>query len=357
MLVHSNTKMFLPDESSSKTPKSNFGSRRREMISNSFISSTPDLSTFCKLQNFEPMAKPKAQSFNLQFPNDDHFAREVSKDGNLSLSVEGIGGTYLVKGRDKKCIAVFKPGDEEAGAPSNPKKNMTSPRKGIKPGEGYIREVAAYLLDHGHYSGVPYTQFMELDVSGEKKMGSLQKYIPNDGSIIDFGQSLFSVTDVHKIAQLDIRLFNVDRNDENLLVTNVNGVYHLVPIDHSYSLPETLEDGPLFAWMFWKQAKMPMSEEVLEYIEKIDIEKDEKILRMLNFKEESIMIMKMSSLVLKVGARAGLSFYDIALFLTRGSKKERSALEEMVKDIMLRGDLEHFWENFMNVLYEKIGKK
>jgi len=51
------------------------------------------------------------------------------------------------------------------------KKNVKSPRKGIKPGEGYIREVAAYLMDHGHYAGVPYTQFIELEVSGEKKMG------------------------------------------------------------------------------------------------------------------------------------------------------------------------------------------
>jgi len=184
----------------------------------------------------------------------------------------------------------------------------------------------------------------------------LQRYIQNEGTTTDFGQSLFSVTDVHRIAQLDIRLCNVDRNDENLLVTNVNGVYRLVPIDHSYSLPENLDDGTLFAWMDWKQAKMPMSEEMLEYIDKIDIEKDEKILRMLNFKEESITIMKISSLVLKVGANAGWSFYDIALLLTRSSRKEKSPLEEMVKEIM-KCDLEHFWENFTNVLNEKIGKK
>jgi len=251
---------------------------------------------------------------------------------------------------------VFKPGDEEAGAPLNPKKNLTSPRKGIKPGEGYLREIAAYLMDQGHYVGVPFTQYTELEVNGERKVGSLQKFIPNIGSVTDFGQSLFSVSDVHKIAQLDIRLFNVDRNDENLIVTNVSGVHHLIPIDHSYALPDSLEDCPMFAWLYWKQAKVPMSEEMLEYIEKIDMEKDERFLRMLNFKEESIAIMKMSGLMLKIGAKCGWSFYDIAMLMMK-TRKECSTFEEMVKETMMRGDLERFWDNFVSVVTERMSRK
>jgi len=122
MLVHSNSKVYtISDEPSSNAPRPTFGSRKESSL-NRLISSTPDLSSLKKLKKFEP-AKPKISSLlNIQFPNDENFTREVSREGTLSLSLDGVGGTYLVKGRDKNCIAVFKPGDEEAGAPSNPKK-------------------------------------------------------------------------------------------------------------------------------------------------------------------------------------------------------------------------------------------
>jgi len=344
MLVHSGTFTLNPDETKPKV-----GSFKRE-------TSSPSLSRSTEIPlNKSQKIEKERTILTLNLPNDETLTRDVSM-GKLTLSLEGVGGTYLVSKnlRDKNYVAVFKPGDEEAGAPLNPKKNVTSPpRKGIKPGEGYLREVAAYMLDHSHLAGVPFTQFYEMEVSGEKKMGSLQRFVANEGSVMDFGQSLFSVMDVHRIAQLDIRLFNVDRNDENLLVNYSSGAYHLVPIDHSYSLPETLEDSPLFAWMYWKQAKEPMSEDILEYIERIDIEKDERVLRMLKIKDESITVMKMATLALKVGARSGLSFYDIALFLTRAPRKEFSPLEELVKETMARGDLERFWENFMSALTEK----
>jgi len=346
-MIHSKSKINLlfHYETTPKKP-STYGSKR-EIPSLSIP--VPDLSLINKNQKHET---PRNISLpNLLLPNDETLIRNVSS-GQLSLSIEGVGGTYFVKKREN-FIAVFKPGDEEAGAPSNPKRNLTSPRKGIKPGEGYFREIAAYLIDHGHYAGVPFTQIYEMDMGGEKKIGSLQRYIPNIGNITDYGQSLFSVSDVHRIAQLDIRLFNVDRNDENLLVANENGVYHLIPIDHAYSLPDTLDDGPMFTWMNWKQSKAPMSDEMLEYIDKLDIEKDEKILRMLNFKEESIFIMKMSTMILKLGAKCGLNFFEIALILTRTMPKELSILEEMVKEAMGRGEIEHFWDNYMTLLSEK----
>jgi len=344
MLVHSGTYTFNnPDE-----PKSPKVSSIKHDSSTSLSRSTEI--PLCKSQKIEK-EKP-----SIILPNDENLTRDVSV-GKLILSLEGVGGTYLVS-KNKKNVAVFKPGDEEAGAPLNPKKNVTSPpRKGIRPGEGYLREVAAYMLDHQHFAGVPFTQFYEMEVSGEKKVGSLQRFVSNEGSVMDFGQSLFSVMDVHRIAQLDIRLFNVDRNDENLLVSYEGGKYHLVPIDHAYSIPESLEDSPLFAWMFWKQSKETMSEEVMEYIERIDIDKDERVLRMLNFKEESITVMKMSTMVLKVGARFGWSFYDIAMFLTRAPRKEFSDFEELVKEVSAGGELERFWENFTLALNEKMSRK
>eukprot|EP00983_Pelagomonas_calceolata_P006929 225876-Pelagomonas_calceolata.AAC.4 len=47
--------------------------------------------------------------------------------------------------------------------------------------------------------------------------------------------------------------------------------YELIPIDHGFCLPETLE-APYFEWLHWPQAMLPFSEEELAYIKRIDIE-------------------------------------------------------------------------------------
>jgi len=58
----------------------------------------------------------------------------------------------LLRGSNKKTIAVFKPIDEEAFAPNNPRDHVgpfgsKTFRAGVLSGESCIREVAAYLLD------------------------------------------------------------------------------------------------------------------------------------------------------------------------------------------------------------------
>ena len=45
----------------------------------------------------------------------------------------------------------------------------------------------------------------------------------------------------------------------------------LVPIEHGYALPHTLEDV-CFEWEFWPQAKLPYSEEIREYVADIDVD-------------------------------------------------------------------------------------
>lgn len=52
-------------------------------------------------------------------------------------------------------------------------------RRGVRPGEGAVREVAAFLLDHGHFAGVPPTALVSCHNSGSPagdkgKVGSLQ---------------------------------------------------------------------------------------------------------------------------------------------------------------------------------------
>jgi hypothetical protein len=69
---------------------------------------------------------------------------------------------------------------------------------------------------------------------------------------------LFSVDEVHKIAILDMRILNLDRNTGNILVQEVFDKKRnkkkkvLIPIDHGLSLPDNLEVCSFdLAWLSW----------------------------------------------------------------------------------------------------------
>lgn len=71
------------------------------------------------------------------------------------------------QGDSEKPVAVFKPIDEEAFAPNNPRGMQAqfgseTCRPGVKSGESTLREYYAYMLDHDGFSGVPPTSLVEL---------------------------------------------------------------------------------------------------------------------------------------------------------------------------------------------------
>jgi hypothetical protein len=81
------------------------------------------------------------------------------------LTMDGTGGTYMLRDKSHSTVAVFKPLDEEAFAPFNPRGytgRLGKPgfRQGVLSGESCYREVVAYLLDAG-FSGVPETALVE----------------------------------------------------------------------------------------------------------------------------------------------------------------------------------------------------
>lgn len=77
-------------------------------------------------------------------------------------------------------------------------------------------------------------------------MGSLQLFVTSEGPIENFSPTLFSADEIHKIAVLDLRLLNLDRNACNILVQSRvdarTGVETktLVPIDHGLTIPDSL---------------------------------------------------------------------------------------------------------------------
>lgn len=237
----------------------------------------------------EGIIKSEVKSFNVlepaggilryQFPDVLVDILEQAKAGLQggyapALASEGSGGAYFLKnsyGVDN--VAIFKPCDEEPLALNNPRGFANIPRvasreglkKGTIVGEGAMREVAAYLLDHPKegcrssfrkystgFAGVPPTMmvrcahdaFRYSEGSWEKKpkLGSLQQFVRAFGSCEDMGCASFQVEEVHKIAVLDMRLANTDRNGGNILVCrDENNEIKLVPIDHGYCLPEKVK--------------------------------------------------------------------------------------------------------------------
>jgi hypothetical protein len=272
--------------------------------------------------------------------------------------LDGSGGTYFVHDSRKNKIAVFKPADEEPYAENNPRGYIQQPgeslsmRKGIMPGEACIREVAAYLLDHDGFSGVPMTTLAEarhpafnnngsrltvaeggasigshsINLSSPssstlmKKAGSFQEFIRCECTIDDISPSKIAVEEVHKIAILDIRIMNADRNSANLLVRRrQDDTLELVPIDHGYCLRSVCDVSWMdWCWLDWPQLKKPLSEYHKKYIEHLDIEADAQMLRNeLNICEEAVDYFRASSAILKAGVKAGLTLYDIAILCCR----------------------------------------
>lgn len=118
------------------------------------------------------------------------------------LSENGTSGTYFLQNINRKSIAVFKPRDEEPFMPNNPrgynniKGESMGFRKGIRPGESYLREIAACLLDSEHFHNVPYTRLVEVyhkKFEEKIKKGSLQTFVNHDDAAGNYSSSLFVV--------------------------------------------------------------------------------------------------------------------------------------------------------------------
>jgi len=276
-----------------------------------------------------------------------------------ALAPDGSGGSYFLSDARKSRVGVFKPADEEPFAENNPR-GYVSPnsednlRRGILPGELCLRECAAFLLDHEGFSHCPMTTLAEarhpaLHVNGAcwtlaeggaavgihslkgaispggastvndnpTKIGSFQEYVHAECTMDDMSPSKISVDEVHKIAILDIRLMNADRNAANILCQRIPedpDHFRLIPIDHGYSL-RACADVAWFdwCWLDWPQTKQPLSKAAKEYVLNLDVEADARMLReRLGFKNDVLDYFRASCHVLKSGVKAGLTLYQIS---------------------------------------------
>ncbi|KAA8516179.1 hypothetical protein F0562_019358 [Nyssa sinensis] len=283
--------------------------------------------------------------------------------GNYPIrSSEGTGGAYLMlDASGNKYISVFKPIDEEPMAVNNPRGLPLSLdgeglKKGTRVGEGALREVAAYILDHPKsgrrsflgeekgFAGVPPTVMVKCLHKGfnhpeglTEKIGSLQRFMENYGSCEDMGPGAFPVEEVHKISVLDIRIANADRHAGNVLVSKdgADGQTLLIPIDHGYCLPESFEDCT-FDWLYWPQAHQPYSPDTIEYIKSLDAEADIALLKFYGWELplECARTLRISTMLLKKGAERGLTPFAIGSIMCRETLKKESMIEEIVQEAL-----------------------
>ncbi|KAM5572129.1 phosphatidylinositol 4-kinase gamma 2 [Rosa sericea] len=278
-------------------------------------------------------------------------------------SSEGTGGTYFMQDSSQEIISVFKPIDEEPNAVNNPHGLPISPdgeglKRGTRVGEGAIREVAAFLLDHPRsgprtlsgetmgFAGVPPTMLVRClhkgfnhpdgfdSLSKHVKIGSLQMFMKNDGSCEDMGPGRFPMEEVHKISVFDIRMANADRHAGNILFgKGEDGQTVLIPIDHGYCLPENFEDCT-FDWLYWPQARQPYSADIIEYIKSLDAEQD---IALLKFYGWDIPIkcartLRISTMLLKKGVERGLTPFVIGSLMCRENINKKSVIEDIVSE-------------------------
>lgn len=295
------------------------------------------------------------------------------------------------KAKKKKVTAVFKPADEEPAnncsptdSPLSSPRIMTNPRcspelfgggatraarmaaAGFHSGEGAYKEVAAYLLDHENFAKVPQTALARCTVAGtssssgsgtvsldgsddmlrrgkigelQTKMGAFQVFVDNVGDADDWGPGIFPRDSVHKIAILDIRTLNYDRHGGNILVTKGDdGSYDLVPIDHAFTLPESVQAVPWAIWMDWPAAKQPMSKATIDYILHLDADLEVNVLKEEldnHIRPRAFRSLRIATMLLQAGAAAGLSLFDIGklIYTREGESLEvRSPLERIVDD-------------------------
>ena len=255
---------------------------------------------------------------------------------------------------------------------------------GFHVGEGAYKEVAAYLMDHDRFAGVPQTALAKCNFTSDipeknvqhsspsrslssesidddfvsdfefkdentssvnedgshlrTKMGAFQVYVENVGDADDFGPGVFDKDQVHRIAILDIRTLNHDRHGGNILVkqsTSGERRYDLVPIDHGYILPEFIGAVPWPVWMDWPMVREPVSNSIKNYVELLDPEAEAAILNEElegKLRPGSLQGLKVATLLLQKGIAAGLTLYDIGLLIYshRGEPGAMTQIEKLM---------------------------
>ena len=346
----------------------------------------PDLPPASAPARFPAGTSPSLVSPSLASPLHSLHANFLAARAGLAsgrppeLAPAGSGGSYFLRDAQGSITAVFKPADEEPDSACNPRtlvggragsggassgasSSSASRGRGVLPGEGAAREVAAYVIDAG-FAGVPPTALVDCDqiVAQEvgsvdarphravvaRRRGALQKFVVSTSDAEETGPAAFALRDVHRIAALDIRLLNTDRNGGNILVaererdgddaaarthTGARSPFRLVPIDHAFTLPSSLAfagDATL-EWRYWPQAKQPVDAATAALISSFDPHADTAACAAAGvpLTKGASLSLALGTAMLQAAVAAGAPPADWADAVVRPDDGERSPLERL----------------------------
>lgn len=95
---------------------------------------------------------------------------------------------------------------------------------------------------------------------------------------------------------------------------------------------QTFEDCT-FEWLYWPQAKQPYDPNTLKYINLLDADMDIQLLKSYGWTLSAACsrVLQISTMLLKKGAAAGLTPYEIACMMCRESLNKPSVIENIVE--------------------------
>lgn len=130
---------------------------------------------------------------------------------------------------------------------------------------------------------------------------------------------MFPAIEVEKIAILDLKIANMDRNTGNILVRREEGKTQLIPIDHGLSIPDVFEIAEYdVCWMSWPQVKQEITWESECYIRNLDVPKYVAQLKQtINLRDICLRNLRIAGTVLQKGVCAGLTLYHIGTIIYR----------------------------------------
>ena len=326
-----------------------------------------------------PLSRPKSGNAKKMV---ERIVSGFNRKLNPQPTPEGLSGSYFLRDRFRNSVAIFKPRLEEPFAPQNPrglsgKLETSIHASNILSGRLYLREAAAFLLDEDKLFGVPETFLAVVDhpffdenqasgpsipgfnskdsslttpqpkvdfhktnvtlQSSKSRIGSLQKMMPNNGCISNISISKISNFEVQKIAILDMRILNADRNDGNILFRRRSTKpIQLIPIDHGMSLGSKLAlKASEMVWTSFPQIKKDLDPRLKEFILNLNPERTIKRLsENLDLKPESLAMLEYSEYFLKICVQKGLNIDEMAqIFYRQGDNETPSHLERLIESV------------------------
>lgn len=273
------------------------------------------------------------------------FVQEIKEALDRGITptpvLKGFSGTWVLRDNNYCKAAIFKPFDEEMGAPNNPsKEDLRAPlgsfacRKGIASGEAFINERRVYQISRRlGLDVVPQTEIAlfkshffpsarrTLTCQPAEKIGSLQHYIKN---AVTFGE--LPERFIHAIAPqrlqaifiLDMIVGHDDRHGHNLLWDG----YKAWAIDNGFSLSARTIPSTGWKWVHMPQARLRLDKE-LEH--KILASDPDILVKELNADEACRVKERLA--VIKCALAEGLSPYNIVEIMTISRMKSLAGLE------------------------------